>query len=65
MPATVSGSKVVTMDPGPTRTAAGVTALFAKAPENFTVGDMQYLLEACVLKQTSENPSTVVGSLFT
>ncbi len=63
--ASVSGSKTVTMDINPTHLAATLTTLFATAVEKLTYGNLLFIKHCCSCRAQGENPSIVIGSLFT
>jgi len=64
MAATVSGSKTVSTDINPTHTGAALTTIFATAPENLTVGNLNFMLHCLACRAGGEEPLKVIGSLF-
>jgi hypothetical protein len=64
MSATVSGSKTVSTDINPAHTGAALTTILAVAPENMTVKQFQFIADCLACRAGGEDPSTVIGSLF-
>lgn len=64
MAATVSGSKTVTTDITPNLSAVKLTAIFAIAPENLTVVQLNTLSHALERVAVGDPLTATLGSLF-
>jgi hypothetical protein len=59
----LTGTKTLSNAPAPHLTAAALTTILAKAPEQMTVADLQTLLDA-LSRSPNINPSATIGSLL-
>jgi hypothetical protein len=64
MAATVSGSKTCQNSVSPQLTAEVLTELFAIAPENLTIAELQQLLDASRRVSGGSNPNALLGTIF-
>jgi hypothetical protein len=65
MAASVTGSKTVTKDLGPTHTASQLTSILATPIENLTIAQLRLLQEALRKVAKGHEPTATIGSLFT
>ncbi len=64
MAVSLTGTKTVTKDQAPHATAAQLTALLAKAPEQLTTAEARQLLDALDRAPGGSDPAAVIGSVL-
>jgi hypothetical protein len=59
----ITGTKTVTL-PAAQATAASLTAMLAKAPEQLSIKELQTLHDACATGTGGSNPATLIGAIL-
>ena len=64
MAAVVTGNKTSSTDINPAMPAATLNTIWATAPENLTVGQVEFLRQAINTRAGGGNQAAVVGPMF-